>query len=62
MKDKDSDNSIASNNSMINSFLSVFEGKYTIGEVLGNGAFGVVYKIRKENSKKEYAVKVISYL
>jgi serine/threonine protein kinase len=56
--DKDSD-SITSNNSIINSFLSVFEGKYVIGEVLGNGAFGVVYKIRKSKSSKEYAVKVI---
>uniref|UniRef100_A0A7S2FVZ8 Protein kinase domain-containing protein n=1 Tax=Alexandrium andersonii TaxID=327968 RepID=A0A7S2FVZ8_9DINO len=33
--------------------------KYTLGKVLGQGAFGIVYSCKKKGTKEEYAVKMI---
>jgi len=33
--------------------------KYTLGKVLGQGAFGIVYSCKKKGSKEEFAVKMI---
>jgi len=33
--------------------------KYTLGKVVGQGAFGVVYKCKKKGTQEEYAVKMI---
>jgi len=33
--------------------------KYSLGQVLGQGAFGVVYSCKKKGTKEEYAVKMI---
>mmetsp|Transcript_28033 Transcript_28033/g.61208 ORF Transcript_28033/g.61208 Transcript_28033/m.61208 type:complete len:750 (-) Transcript_28033:137-2386(-) len=33
--------------------------KYTLGKVLGQGAFGVVYSCKRKDSKQEFAVKMI---
>ena len=35
---------------------------YTVGQKLGEGAFGVLYKVKNDRTSKEYALKYIFYV
>ena len=47
----------SSENEMAQSF-TPFGGKYMLGDKIGQGAFGKVYKLRKTNNPEDFAVKV----